>query len=90
MTYASVRFAVADYTTWRAGFDSNEPGRRAAGATGANQVYRDLEQPNTVTLILEWNGPARARQFFQDPALRQLQQKSGVIGVPETRVMNKS
>ena len=53
MVFINVRITVADYATWRKFFDDDEARRRAGGATGVNQLYRDADDPNTVNLILE-------------------------------------
>jgi quinol monooxygenase YgiN len=88
MVYINVRLAAADYTQWRAAFDTRESVRRAAGATGIQQIFRDLGNPNTVTLVMEWQSVDQARKFVQDPALRKAMEKSGVIGAPEIRILN--
>ena len=87
MVYLNVRATVADYEKWWSFFDEDEARRRAAGATGVNQVYRDLDDPNTVTVVLEWDNAENARKFMDDPALREVMQKSGVIGMPAVRAI---
>jgi len=82
MVYINVRHTAADYTKWRSTFDSDEARRRAGGATGVNQVYRDADDPNTINLILEWDNAENARKFLDDPALREVMQKAGVVGMP--------
>ncbi len=88
MIYLNVRHTAADYAKWRVGFDAHEPARRAAGATGVQQVYRDVENPNAITIVMEWDSAEKARKFAQDPALRQVMEKAGVIGAPEVRFLN--
>jgi quinol monooxygenase YgiN len=90
MTYTQVRIDVTDYTTWRAGFEASAAARRAYGATGNNQFYRDNDNPNTVTAILEWEDGKRAQEYFQSPALKEAQRKAGVTKVLETRVLQRA
>ncbi len=87
MVFINVRITVADYPIWRKFFDGDEARRRVGGATGINQIYRDAEDPNTVNLILEWDNAENARKFLDDPALREVMQKSGVIGAPALRAV---
>ena len=87
MVYLNVRHTVADYEKWRPLFDEDEARRRAAGATGVNQVYRDVDDPNTITIVLEWDNAENARKFMDDPALREVMQKAGVIGMPAVRAI---
>jgi hypothetical protein len=87
MFYLNVRHTVADYAKWRVGFDANETARRAAGANGVQQVYRDVDDPNTVTIIMEWDKAENARKFLDDPTLKEMMQKAGVIGAPAVRAI---
>ena len=87
MVYLNIRHTVADYETWRPFFDADEARRRAAGATGVNQVYRDMDDPNTITAVLEWDNAENGRKFMNDPALREALQKAGVIGMPAVRAI---
>lgn len=82
MVYFNVRHTVSDYATWRQVFDQDDSRRRAAGATGVKQVYRDADNPNVITLTLEWDSAENARKFGADPALREVMQKAGVVGAP--------
>ncbi len=87
MVYLTSRHTVADYEKWRSIFDGDETRRQAAGATGVNQVYRDLDDPNTITVIIEWDNAENARKFIEDGTLREVQQKAGVIGSPAVRAI---
>ena len=82
MVYLNVRHTVADYDKWRPVYDADASRRRAAGATGVEQVYRDMDTPNTITLILEWDTAENANKFAHDPALGAVMQQAGVIGLP--------
>ena len=90
MIYLNVRHTVADYAKWRAGFDAHEAARRAAGATGVQQIYRDLENPGAITIIMEWDNAEKARKFVQDPALAEVMKNAGVTGAPEIRFLNRA
>jgi hypothetical protein len=82
VVYITVRHTAADYETWRSFFDKDEARRRAGGSTGVNQIFHDVDAPNTVTVILEWDNAENARKFADDPALREVMQKAGVVGMP--------
>ncbi len=87
MVYVNVRHTVSDYETWRSFFDGDDARRRTAGATGTTQVYRDADDANIVTIIMEWDNLKNARQFMDDPALREVMQKAGVVGMPAVRTI---
>ena len=82
MVYIHLRLNVADYDTWRAGFDANESNRKAAGSTGVNQFYRDVENPNNVTLIMEWDEAVNAQAYLNDPNTKASMDAAGVTGRP--------
>jgi hypothetical protein len=88
MINLSIRHTVADYATWRAGFDAFEAARRAAGATGVNQVYRDVENPSHITVLSEWDNAENARRFASDPALKEAMHAAGVTSAPEIHFLN--
>ena len=82
MVYLNVRHTVADYKTWRPFFDKDDARRRAAGATGKHQVYRDVDNPNILTIVMEWDTAERAQKFAHDPKLGEVMMEAGVIGMP--------
>ena len=90
MINLSVRHSVADYAKWRASFDAHESMRRAGGSTGIFQVYRDVENPNQITVMLEWNNAENAQKFVSDPALKEVMQAAGVTSAPELHFMNRA
>jgi heme-degrading monooxygenase HmoA len=90
MINVSIRHTIADYAKWHAGFDAHEAARRAAGATGVNQVYRDVENPNQITVMLEWDNAENARKFASDPALKEVMQAAGVTSAPEVYFLNRA
>ena len=77
-----VRHTIADYEKWRPIFDGDAARRKAGGATGVQQVYRDTEDPNVITLIFEWDSEENAGKFVHDPALGAVMQQAGVVGMP--------
>ncbi len=82
MVYINLRVNVADYDKWRAGFDANESSRKAAGSTGLNQFYRDVDNPNNVTLVLEWDESDKAQAFLNDPRTKASMDEAGVTSRP--------
>ena len=87
MVYVNVRHTVADYEKWLLFFNEDDARRRTAGATGTTQIYRDADDANTVTVMMGWDTADNARQFMNDPALREVMQKAGVVGMPAVRAI---
>jgi hypothetical protein len=90
MINISINHTVTDYAKWRVGFDANGPARRAAGATGVTQVYRDQEKPNQITTLVEWDNVENAQKFASDPALKEAMRAAGVTGTPEVHFLNRA
>jgi hypothetical protein len=82
MVYFALRATVESYEKWRPVFDSLEGLRRSKGSKGVNQVFRDADNPNIITLVLEWDTADNARKFLASAELREAMQKAGVIGAP--------
>lgn len=85
-----VRHTIADYAKWRPAFDAHAAVRQAGGATGVYQVYRDVENPDQVTLMLEWDNAENAQIFSSAPALKEAMQAAGVTGAPELHFLNRA
>jgi heme-degrading monooxygenase HmoA len=91
MINLSIRHTIADYAKWHAGFAAHESARRVAGATGVEQVYRDVENPNQITVMLEWNTAENARNFVSDPAMKEVMKAAGVLtSAPEVHFLNRA
>lgn len=91
MCYLVVRHKVADYEKWRPFYDGDNVRRRSAGATGVSLVYRDVDDPNTTTVLMEWDNPENALKFANDPALAEQMKKAGIIGQPSlVSIVSKS
>ena len=87
MTYINVRHTVSNYENWRPIFDADMPRRIAGGATGVTQIYRDVDNPNVITLLMEWDNEKNATKFLNDPALGAVMQQAGVVGMPAVRAI---
>jgi quinol monooxygenase YgiN len=90
MISINTRHTVADYAKWRPVFDADAANRRAGGATGLQFVYRDVANPNDITLVLEWDNAENAQKFFASPALAEAMKAGGVTSAPEARFMTRA
>jgi hypothetical protein len=89
MIYLQVQHTVADYAKWRVVFDNHKSSRMAFGATGVEQVYRGVDNPNAITAITEWKSVEDAQRFAQDPGLREAMAAGGVVSAPEANFLNR-
>ena len=77
-----VRHPVADFDTWKVGFDEHEPTRRAAGVLG-HHLNRAEDDPNFVSVYLPVEDVERAKAFASSDDLRDTMERLGVTAPPE-------
>ncbi len=82
MPYILVRHKVADYTKWKPVFDEHGTSRQASGSKGG-YLFRNIDDPNEVFVLLEWTDLEQARQLGQSEDLRQAMQRGGVVDQPD-------
>jgi len=87
MVYIHIRHQVENYAIWREGFDNHAPAREAGGATDEVFVFRNVEDPNEITIILGWSDLDKARAFTQSVSLKGAMQNAGVTSTPEVRIL---
>ena len=85
MINVTVRHSVADFDAWKVGFDGHEASRRAHGATSA-VVNRVVGSPNEVLIKIGFADLAGAEGFLNDPALKDVMAKAGVLSAPEITI----
>lgn len=82
MTTLVVHHHVRDFDTWKPVFDRHAAARRQHGCT-RHSVYRSTEDPNDVVVALDFPSPGAAREFLEDPGLRETMARAGVDGEPD-------
>lgn len=76
-----VRHLVEDYESWREVFDDFFATRQEAGVT-TEAVYRSADEPNEITLVLDFAELETARSFPENEKLQAAFEKAGSIGPP--------
>ncbi len=79
--YVVVGHQVQDYSKWKRVFDESEKLRSEYGL-GAGCIYRDIDNPQMLTVLLECLDVERAREFTMSRELKDAMSKGGVIGAP--------
>jgi hypothetical protein len=77
-----VRHTVADYPTWRKGYDEFDATRRSMGVT-SDGVYQLDGNPNDITVYHEFATMDAAKAFAASNELREAMAKIGVVGAPD-------
>ena len=89
MSYMLVRYPVKDFDQWKEIFDSAGDGRKAAGELH-HVVYRDADDPNTITAMFMWDSIENAQKYSQNPDLKATMEKAGVAGPPSIYFFNEA
>jgi hypothetical protein len=87
MTTVFIRHRVADYDAWKAAFDDHGSVRREHGLVD-NGLLRDEDDANMVTIQLDTDDSARAREFLASDSLRETMEGAGVVSQPEVWIAN--
>jgi hypothetical protein len=77
---------VADYSTWKKGYDSDKERREANGMTEI-ALGRKAGDPGMVYIVADVKDVAAIQQMFSDPMLQQAMKEAGVLGAPEMTVL---
>jgi hypothetical protein len=73
---------VADFGTWKAGFDAHEGARRGAGILG-HHLNRSQDDPNSVSIYMALSDLDRGKAFASSPDLKSTMEDLGVTGPPD-------
>lgn len=89
MSTVFVRHQVADFDTWKPGYDEHGTVRREYGLGDAG-LYRDADDPNNVTILLTTDDVARAHEFIASDSLRETMTKLGVVSAPDVWITDEA
>ena len=80
---------VGNFATWKKGFEAGSAMREQAGIK-IKGVYQSVDDENTVTVISEVPNTELAKALFSESSLKEAMDKSGVLSVPEIKILNHS
>jgi hypothetical protein len=78
MTYMLCRNRVADYSRWKAVFDSHAEAHRRAGLELV-KIWRAVDEPDNVFFLFEVASVHKALEFINDPVSAEAGDAAGVI-----------
>ena len=86
MTYLLASSPVDDFEAWRSSFAENDAFRTEHGQRGY-QVYQNVDDPNEVTVIFEWDENEDPSAFFESEEMRERLADAGLQGKPDLSVL---
>jgi len=85
-----VRLKVEDYAKWKANFDGEDTiAVRKTGGEKSYQIFRTIDDPNTLVLLFEWDSLDNVQKYSQSEELQELMQRSGVADPGESFVLEE-
>ncbi|MES2138514.1 MAG: DUF3764 family protein [Bacteroidota bacterium] len=82
-------FKVENFAKWKQGFEAGEAMRSQAGIK-IKDVYQSVDDENSITVISEVPNPEVAKAILSVPAMKDAMEKSGVISIPEIKILNQT
>ena len=89
MIYLLVNHQVRDFAHWREVFDSALWMRRSSGEENY-RLFRDLDNPNKVTLLMEWDNLDKARRYLASPELKKAMAEAGVVEPVDVQLLGEA
>jgi quinol monooxygenase YgiN len=81
MIIVVVQHDATDYDTWRPVFDEHGAARQTHGCI-SERVYRAVDDPNSIAIVMEWPSKEAAEGFMADPTLGEAMARGGILGPP--------
>lgn len=86
-SFMLIRHKVADFKTWKTGYDVHRSMRVEAGLT-EKYLLRSADDPNEVIALFEVQDLDRAKAFAASADLREKMQEVGVVDRPDIYFLN--
>jgi quinol monooxygenase YgiN len=83
-----IHHKVKDFAAWKPLYDKHEGIRTAAGLTKAH-VLQSVDDPNDVTVVMDFSDATKAKAFSASPNLKEVMKTAGVLGTPAIHILKK-
>ena len=88
VTHLHVGFKVKNYERFKEGYDANIEQRKAAGEISF-QVFRNVDDPNTVTVLSVQESAEQVQAFIDSPDLKARMEAAGIIEMGQMLIMEE-
>jgi len=88
VTHLHVAFKVEDYDRWKKGYDASIEQRKASGEISF-QVYRNVDDPNTVTVLSVQQSAEQVQAFMDSPDLRARMTAAGITQMGQILILEQ-
>jgi quinol monooxygenase YgiN len=88
VTHLHVGFKVKNYEQWKEGYDASIEQRKAGGEISF-QVFRNVDDPNTVTVLSVQESAEQVQAFMDSPDLKARMKASGITEMGQMLIMEE-
>lgn len=88
VTHLHVGFKVKNYARWKEGYDASVEQRKASGEISF-QVFRNVDEPNTVTVLSVQKSAEQVQAFLDSPDLKARMEAAGIIEMGQMLIMEE-
>ena len=88
VTHVHVGFKVENYERWKEGYDESFEQRKAAGEISF-QVFRNVDDPNTVTVLSVQESAEQVQAFMDSPDLKARMEAAGITEMGQMLIMEE-
>jgi len=88
VTHLHAGFKVENYEQWKEGYDASLEERKASGEI-SYQVYRNADNPNTVTVLSVQESAEKVQAFLDSPDLKARMEASGITQMGQMFIMEQ-
>jgi len=88
VTHLHVGFKVENYEQWKEGYDASIEQRKAAGEISF-QVFRSVNDPNTVTVLSVQESAEQVQAFMDSPDLKARMEAAGITEMGQMLIVEE-
>jgi len=88
VTHLHAGFKVENYERWKEGYDASKEQRKTSGESSF-QVFRNVDDPNTVTVISLQESAEKVQAFLNSPDLKARMKASGITKMGQMLIMEE-
>ncbi|MBK5101206.1 MAG: antibiotic biosynthesis monooxygenase [Desulfobacteraceae bacterium] len=88
VTHVHVGFKVENYERWKKGYDASIEQRKAAGEISF-QVFRNVDDPNIVTVLSVQESAEKVQAFMDSPDLKERMKAAGITQMGQMLIIEE-
>ena len=88
VTHVHVGFKVDNYERWKEGYDASIGQRKAAGEISF-QVFRNVDDPNIVTVLSVQESAEKVQAFMDSPDLKERMKAAGITQMGQMLIIEE-